>query len=59
VTTIGGYRSLVAPPGIRAAGWYVQVTRPVTEVIVLAPRTVPLAAIERLIESLKPLRGGG
>jgi len=56
VTTIGGYRSVVIPPGVLASPWYVQVSRPVTEVIVLAPPSVPLAALERLIESLRPLR---
>jgi hypothetical protein len=60
VTSIGGFRALVAPPGDVGDGWYVQVTRSFNEVIVLGAPGVPLATLERVAASLRvmPLKEG-
>jgi hypothetical protein len=56
VTTITGYPTLVAPAGVFAKSRYLQVSRPATEVIVVAPPSVRTAAMERLVASLRPYR---
>jgi hypothetical protein len=57
VTTIQGFPALIAPQGTESPGWYVQVSRPATEVIVTAPNPgTTEAALIRVVESLWPMR---
>jgi hypothetical protein len=56
VTTITGYPTLVGPPGVFAKSRYLQVSRPATEVIVVAPPSVGIAAMEGVVASMRPYR---